>query len=117
MNTRHFTRVNFRVGASISYGNEVVICNTYNMSLHGMYLTTEHEIPLNIPVHVTVYHTSLPSLMVHARVIRREHNGVGLEINNLNVTSFVQLRNLVTEYSDNKGAIMQETYKMLKCIS
>ncbi len=117
MNTRHFTRVNYSVGASISYGDEVVICSINNMSLHGMYLTTEHEIPLNTLVHVTVYHSSLPSLRVHARVIRREQNGVGLEINNFNVNSFVKLRNIVTEYSSNKGAIMQETYKVLNCIS
>ncbi|MDD2900212.1 MAG: PilZ domain-containing protein [Desulfuromonadaceae bacterium] len=116
MNTRNFTRVNYTVGASLRYGNEVVICNTDNLSLRGMYLRTEHEIPLDTPVVVTVYHTNQPSLKVNARVVRKEEKGVGLQINNLNVSSFVQLRNIITENSSDSGAIMRETYKMLKCI-
>jgi len=116
MNTRNFTRVHYTVGASIRYDNEVVICNTDNLSLRGMSLTTEHEIPLNIPVHVTVYHSNVSSLKINAKVVWREGNGVGLYISNLNVNSFVQLRNIVSENSTDKGAVMQETFKMLKCI-
>ena len=117
MNNRDFTRVNYTVGASISYGNEVVICNTNNLSLRGIHLKTEHDIPLNIPVQVTVYHSNLRSLKVNAWVVRREENGVGLQINNMNVNSFVQLRNIVTENSKDQDAVLQETYKMLDCIN
>lgn len=116
MNARHFTRVNYAVGASIRYGNEVVMCNTDNLSLRGMYLSTNHEIPLNIPVHVTVYHSNQPAFKVNAKVVRREANGVGLQIHNLNVNSFVQLRKIVTDNSTDQGAVMQETFRMLKCI-
>ena len=117
MNNRHFTRVNYSVGASISYGNEVVICTTDNLSLHGMYLKTGHNIPLKIPVHVTVYHSNSSSFKVNARVVRVEENGVGLQIQDLNVDSFVKLRRLVSDQSKEKMQIMQETYKMLSCIS
>jgi PilZ domain len=117
MNSRDFTRVNYSVGASISYGNEVIICKTNNLSLRGLYLKTEHEIPLNIPVNVTVYHSNMPSLKVNAWVVWREENGVGLKINNLNVNSFVQLRNIITENCNDYDAVMQETYKMLECIN
>ena len=117
MNNRLFTRVNYSVGASISYDNEMVFCNTGNLSLRGMYLKTGHEIPLNTPVNVTVYHSNQSSLKFNAWVVRREENGVGLQINDLSVDSFVQLRNIVTENSNDQGAVLQETYKMLKCIS
>jgi hypothetical protein len=117
MNSRHFTRVNYSVGASISYGNEVVICNTDNLSLRGMYLMTEHEIPLNIPVHVTVYNSNHSSLKVNAWVVRKEKNGVGIQINNMNVNSFVQLRNIISEFSKDQDTVLQETYKMLECIN
>jgi len=116
MNSRDFTRVNYTVGASIRYGDEVVICNTKNLSLRGMSLKTEHEIPLDIPVQVTVYHSNQASLKVNAKVVWREGSGVGLHINTLNVNSFVQLRRIVTENSMDQGAVMQETFKMLKCI-
>lgn len=116
MNNRNFTRVNCSVKASVRYGIEVVDCSTDNLSLHGMYLKTDQDIPLNVPLNVTVYHTNQVSLKVNAKVVRKEMNGVGLQINNLNVNSFVQLRNLVTENCSDKGAVMQETFKMLKCI-
>jgi len=116
MENRHFTRVDYTVGASISYCNEVVICTTNNLSLHGMYLMTGSEIPLNIPVNVTIYQSNQESLKVNARVIRKEDNGVGLQINDLNVNSFVQLRNIVSENINDSGTVLQETLKMLKCI-
>lgn len=116
MSTRLFTRVNYTVGASIKYGNEVVICNTDNLSLRGMHLKTDHEIPLNIPVHVTVYHPNQPSVKVNATVVWKEDDGIGLQIYNLNVNSFIQLRSIVTENCNDQGAVMQETFKMLKCI-
>ena len=116
MNDRHFTRVNYDVGASISYGNQVAICTTGNLSLSGMYLKTGFEPPLDAPVQVTVYNSDLSSFKVTARVVRREESGLGLQINNLSIDSFVQLRNLVAEQSQDQGKILQETYKMLKYI-
>jgi hypothetical protein len=116
MDNRDFTRVKYAVGASISYGDEVVICTTDNLSLRGMYLRTRHEIPLDTPVRVTVYDSSLPSLKVNAQVVWREERGVGVQINNLNVDTFVQLRDIVTESSKDQDTVFQETYKMLKCI-
>jgi len=116
-NNRHFTRVNYTVGASVKYGNNVVICNTDNLSLRGMYLKTEHEIPLDIPVNVTVYHSSQSSLKFDATVVRRGANGIGLQINDLNANSFAQLRQIVADNSIDSGKVMQETFSMLKYIN
>jgi hypothetical protein len=116
MNNRNFTRVDYSVGASISFGSDVLMCNTDNLSLRGMYLKTEHEIPLNTPVNVTLYHSNQSSLKVNAKVVRREESGVGLLIDRLNANSFAQLRDIVADNSNNRGAVMQETYKMLQCI-
>ena len=116
MKSRDYTRVNYAVGASISYGDQVAICTTKNLSLRGIYLKTGYEIPLNVPVCVTVYHSGMSSFKVSAKVVRKEENGIGLQISDLNVDSFVQLRELVAEQSNNRGAIIQETFKMLKCI-
>ncbi len=115
-NSRHFTRVNYSVGASVKYGNNVAICNTDNLSLRGMYLKTEEEIPLDASVNITIYHSSQASLKFGAKVVRKESTGVGVQIDDLNANSFAQLRNLVAENSKDQGKIMQETYKMLSCI-
>ena len=116
MDGMDFTRVNYSVKASVRYGIEVVDCNSDNLSLRGMYLKTDYDIPLNVPLNVTVYHTNQISLKVNAKAVRKEANGFGLQITSLNVNSFVQLRNLVTDHCSDKGAVMQETFKMLKCI-
>jgi hypothetical protein len=116
MSGRYFTRVNLAVDASVQYGNSVVTCHTGNLSLHGMYLKTEYDLPLNMPVKVTVYDSNQSSFKVNAKVVRKEKSGVGLQINDLNVKSFVQLRDIVFKNSTDFGKVMQESIKVLKCI-
>ena len=106
MKSRHFPRVNYSVGASIKYGNNVVMCNTDNLSLQGIYLKTDHEIPLNTPVNVTVYQSSQESLKISARVVRKQENGVGVQIDNLSASSFELLSTIVAENSNNHGNII-----------
>ena len=117
MGARSFTRVSYLAGATIRYGNEIVECKTDNLSLRGMYLKTERDIPLNLPVQVTVYHTGKSSLKFNASVVRKESNGIGLQIDNMQVDSFALLRDIVAQYSLHPGQIMQETFGMLKCIN
>jgi hypothetical protein len=116
MNGRHFTRVNFLAGASIRYGNVLAKGRTSNLSICGMYLQTDHDIPLNVPVHVTVYHTNQSSFKANARVVRKEAKGVGLQINSLHIDSFAQLRDIVANNSFDSEKVVQETLSMLKCI-
>lgn len=116
MHTRHFVRVDFNAVVSIAFDNNVIICNTNNLSLQGMYLRTAQKIPLNMPVHVTVYHSKLSSVKAKAKVVRVEDHGVGLQIDSLDVLSFVKLRNLVAKNINNQVMAMEETLKMIKCI-
>ena len=96
MNGRKFTRTNCSIDASIRYGDSVVTCKTHNLSLHGMYLKTKYDIPLNTSVNVTVYYSMQPPININGRVVRKEPSGVGLEISNLNSKSFAQLRDIVS---------------------
>jgi len=116
VSNRNFTRVNYSAGACIRYGDNLVMCNADNLSLRGMYLKTDHKVPLNTPVNVTVYHSSRSSLKFNANVVRKEANGVGLQINNLNANTFAQLRDIVATKSNNPSQVMQETFSMLGCI-
>jgi len=115
MNGRKFTRTNCSYGASIRYGGRVSMCKTDNLSIHGMYLKTKYDIPLDTNVNVTVYYSIQSPINISARVVRKEANGVGLEINNLNVKSFVQLRDIIAEKSIT-GKVLQETHEMLRCL-
>lgn len=117
MNARDFIRVNYSVGASISYGAQVAICTTSNLSLRGMYLRTGFDVPVNVPVNVTVYHSDRSSFKVNAMVVRQGDHGIGIQITGLNVDSFAHLRDIVAKQSKDQGIVLQETFKMLKYIN
>jgi len=112
MNGRKFSRTNCSYGASIRYGGRVAMGKTDNLSIHGMYLKTKYDIPLNTHVNVTVYHSIQSPVNISGRVVRKEANGVGLEISNLNVKSFVQLRDIIAENGEARGKVLQEAREM-----
>ena len=116
MTNRNFTRVNYSAAAAIQYGNDQIMCNTGNLSIHGMYLKTESDLPVNESVHVTVYNSNQSSFNVHAHIVRKEAHGVGLQINTLSANAFAQLRDIVSEKCNDRGKVITETLSMLKCI-
>lgn len=117
MKTRDFIRVDYAVGASISYGEQKAICSTSNLSLRGMFLRTGFDVPANAPVNITVYNTDRSSFKVNATVVWQGDSGIGIQITGLNVDSFARLRDIIATKSKDQAAVLQETFKMLKYIS
>ena len=117
MSGREFTRVNYLARASIQYDNTLITGHTENLCLRGLFIETINDVPLNIPVNVSVdYRSSHSFFNFNAKVVRKTANGVGLQISKLNADSFVRLRDIVVENCVEPGKVMQETFKMLKCI-
>jgi hypothetical protein len=86
------------------------------MSLCGMYLKTNFDLPLNAPVNITVHNLVNTFFKVNASVVRKEEDGVGLQISSLSADSFAHLRDIVSDKSYDSDKVMQETFSMLKCI-
>jgi len=116
MNKRDFTRVELSEWASVKYEEQIFFGDVGNVSLQGLFIKTEHEIPLYAPVEVTVYHSPATSIHLSASVVRREEHGFGMQIRELDVNSFVHLRNVVAKKCHDHELIMRETYKMANCI-
>lgn len=116
MEKRNFTRVDFSVWASIKFEDQVFFGDIDNVSLQGLFFKTDQEVPLNISVGVTVYNTSNSSFFLNARVVRREKNGVGMQIQKIDANSFISLRNIVAMHCNDQDVVMRETYKMAGCI-
>ena len=108
MKNRHFTRVDYSVGASIKFGNLVAICNTVNVSLNGLYLKTDQKIAVGTPVNITVYLSSHASLKVRGCVVRKDADGICVQINSLDNNSFERLRAIVAENGAGQGEVTQE---------
>jgi hypothetical protein len=116
MEKRNFTRVEFSECASVKHDNQVFFCDIKNISLQGLFIKTDQELPLNAAVEITVYKSSDSSFRLRANVVRCEEMGLGMQIMRIDVNSFVQLRDLVAMQCNDQNIIMRETYSMAKCI-
>jgi hypothetical protein len=116
MSGRCFTRVNHSAVASVRYDSATVTCKTENLSIRGIFLKTDFDLPLNAPVHVKIHNSSRTFFNFNASVVRKEGNGVGLQILTISANSFAHLRDIVSKKSCEYDQIMLETHEMMKCI-
>lgn len=117
MEKRNFTRVTFSGGASIKYNEQILWGNIENVSLQGFFIKTKFDLPLNKPLEVTIYQSPSSSIYLHASVVRNVEEGLGMKICELDVNSFVRLRDVVSQQCKDQTLIMHETYKMANCIN
>jgi len=116
MNYRNFTRVDISEFASLKHGERIFFGNVKNISLQGLYVKTHEEIPVDIPVEVTVYHCPNNSIRLLANVVRQDVSGVGIQIREMDTNSFVKLKNVIEEQCDDLEFILHETIKVASCI-
>ena len=117
VNKRSFTRVEYSVGASIRYEDNVIFGHVQDLSLCGMFIRTDGEVPSDKPVQVTVYTDAVSSFKLYAQVAHKETGGVGFQVSRIDVKSFDSLRNIVEQKCNNQNIVMAETFKMLDRIS
>jgi len=116
MEKRNFTRVEFSECASVRHDGQVFFCDTKNVSMHGLFIETDQELPLNAAVEITVYYSPDSSFRLNADVVRREEMGLGVQVKRIDVHSFVHLRDVVARQCNDQDIIMRETYSMARCI-
>jgi hypothetical protein len=116
MEKRSFTRVDFSECASVRHDDQVFFCDTINVSLQGLFIKTDQELPLNASVEITVYNSPESSFRLNANVVRCEEMGLGMRIDQIDVDSFVHLRDLVAMQCSDQRTIMLEMYSMAGCI-
>jgi hypothetical protein len=116
MEKRGFTRVNFSACASVKHDDQVFFCDTQNVSMQGLFIKTNQELPLNTAIEITIYYIPDASFRLIANVVRCEEMGLGIQIKQIDVHSFVHLRDIVAKMCNDWGTIMREMYSMTKCI-
>jgi hypothetical protein len=112
MENRNFMRVQFPECASIKYDGQMFFANIKNASLQGLYINTNQKLPVNTPLQITVYLSPNSSIYLSAEVVRCEETGMGVQIQRMDVNSFVNLRNAISLHSNDHDQIMRETYKI-----
>ncbi len=113
MENRVFTRVELYEWATISHENQDFGGLVENISLRGLFVQTNQELPLDVPIEVSVHHSIDKSLYLNATPVRREKTGLGMKINRMDLHSLVYLRNLIGEQCRDQDLVMHETKKMV----
>ena len=111
---RDTTRVQFHSLAEVNADGKVVVGSVENLSLKGMFLTTEtstFSFQTGQEVEVTLRlsgASSKLSIDLQGKVIRWEQSGLGIEFTEMEFDTFVYLRNIVAYNTGDEDQIMEE---------
>jgi hypothetical protein len=111
---RSNTRVPFNSRAEVRSSDRTVEGEVRNLSLKGMMIATEERLPEGEEVDVTMYLTGVGSqlsLEMKAEVVRSEGNGLGLRFTEVDVDTFIHLRNVVAYNEGDDDKIMAEFFR------
>jgi hypothetical protein len=113
MSTRQFSRVPFRVVATVRSADRQFQGKVENLSMSGMLLVTEERLPEGEPVDITIVLTGTsPELSIDftGRVSRAPENGIAFTFEKIDLDSYTHLKNIVAYNSDDAEKVMEEIY-------
>lgn len=113
METRKFSRVNFKVAAMIQTAERSFTGDVENLSMSGMFLVTEERLQLNDPVGITIILTGTApevSVSFEGRVSRIIDTGMAFTFEKIDLDSFTHLKNIIAYNIDDAEKVMEEIY-------
>lgn len=113
MSTRKFSRVPFRVNATIRAAERQFNGSVENLSMNGMFLVTGERLALGDPVDITIILTgSDPEIAIsfNGKVCRVVENGLGFNFEKIDLDSYTHLKNIISYNSDDAEKVMEEIY-------
>lgn len=117
MEKRSLSRVLFGTKAVIRYRGTEFEGDVENLSLNGMFIKTQQEIPDGEVVEITIHlagDTSSLSINIEGKVIRDDEKGIGLMYQKVDLDSFIHLRNIVSYNSVDSESVMEEFLQFIK---
>jgi hypothetical protein len=93
-------RIKFETSATLQVEEQRLLANTLSrdMSLDGIFIRTNEQVPLNVPCLVTITitgSTSTLTMRIKGRTIRQDRNGVAVRFTELEMDSYLHLKNIV----------------------
>ncbi len=111
MITRKFSRVQFKVGATIRVADRQFQGAVENLSMAGMFLVTNEQLSEGEPVDITIFLTGIiPEIAVNFTgvVTRIAEDGVGFTFEKMDLGSYMHLKNIIAYNSDDAEKVMEE---------
>ena len=116
MNKRKFSRVNFKVSASIRVGDQTFYGVVENLSMNGMLLITDASFPVGQSVETTIFlEGSDPAILVccNGRVSRTQENSLGITFEKIELDSYTHLRNVISYNIKDTGKVTEEIHNFI----
>ncbi len=113
MNTRKFSRVRFRVNATIRTADRQFQGRVENLSMSGMFLVTGEQLSLGEQVEITILLTGADpeiSVNLNGRTCRQTEEGIGFTFEKIELDSYTHLKNIVSYNMIDSEKVMEEIY-------
>lgn len=113
MSTRKFSRVPFRVAATIKTQERQFQGNVENLSMRGMFLITDERLAQGDKVDITIVLTGTsPEIPVSfsGTVSRVADDGLGFFFDKTDLDSYTHLKNIIAYNIDDAEKVMEEIF-------
>jgi len=111
MEKRHFSRVDYQVHAVITCDGETVEADVKNLSLKGMLVHSDRELPLGKKADISISLSNVsPPIVIQLKgeVVRSQTGELGFNFERIELDSFVHLRNIVSICKGDADSVMDE---------
>jgi hypothetical protein len=116
MEKRKHRRVRFEVTATVRADRTSIDGMVDNLSMKGMFLTTGETLPCDSPLEISITlsgSSSMLSIMLKGRAVRHTDKGVAIEFQEMDLDSFIHLRNIIAQNCDDPDALCEEYCKSI----
>jgi ribosomal protein S1 len=116
MEKRKHRRVRFEVTAAVRSGQTRISGMVDNLSMKGMFLNTAETIDGDGPLEISITlsgSSSMLSIMLKGRVVRHTEAGIAVEFQEMDLDSFIHLRNIIAQNCDDPDALCDEFFRSI----
>ena len=107
---RKFSRVEFRITATVRVGELLIEGTVDNLSLRGMFVTTDQKAPAGQEAEIVIALNDHADneLIINGRVARVTSDGIALVFSKMDFDSYVHLKNVVMFNAGDANKIQKE---------
>lgn len=117
MEKRCFTRVPFQTEGIVNFAGSQIRGEVENLSMNGMFLKTDEKVPegqqMDIKVCLSGASSEL-SIDLKGFVVRQGEDGLAIQFKEMDLDSFIHLKNTVAYNRGDEGEVMEEVYKFIE---
>lgn len=113
MSTRKFSRVRFRVAATITADDRQFHGDIRDLSMSGMFMVTRERLAAGTPVDISVILTgAVPEIQVtfSGAVMRLDDDGIGFSFTKIDLDSYTHLKNIIAYNIDDAEKVVEEIH-------